>query len=81
MEYRAALGLELWKAKEEERFNNDLKLREQKMLMVFAAEWKRREDERESLFRKKVGKYDLQLFTGKAQNYLMYIYLPLRSRP
>ena len=53
-EYRAALGLELWKAKEEERFNHNLKLREQKMLLVFAAEWKRRENERESLFRKKV---------------------------
>lgn len=53
-EYRAALELELWKAKEEERFKNDLKLREQKLLIVFAEEWKRREAERESLCKKKV---------------------------
>lgn len=53
-EYRVALELELWKAKEEERFKNNLKLREQKLLIVFAEEWKRREAERESLCRKKV---------------------------
>lgn len=53
-EYRTALELELWKAKEEERFKNALKHREQKMLMVFAQEWKRREEERESIYKKKV---------------------------
>ncbi|EUB62570.1 Centrosomal protein [Echinococcus granulosus] len=58
-EYRAALELELWKAKEEERFKNNLKLREQKMLMVFAEEWKRREIERESLCKKKMQEYQM----------------------
>ncbi|KAL5109842.1 hypothetical protein TcWFU_001704 [Taenia crassiceps] len=58
-EYRAALELELWKAKEEERFKNDLKLREQKLLIVFAEEWKRREDERESLCKKKMREYQM----------------------
>ncbi|CDS42186.1 centrosomal protein of 120 kDa [Echinococcus multilocularis] len=58
-EYRAALELELWKAKEEERFKNNLKLREQKMLMVFAEEWKRRETERESLCKKKMQEYQM----------------------
>ncbi|VDK45130.1 unnamed protein product [Taenia asiatica] len=58
-EYRAALELELWKAKEEERFKNDLKLREQKLLIVFAEEWKRREAERESLCKKKMQEYQM----------------------
>ncbi|VDM34894.1 unnamed protein product [Hydatigera taeniaeformis] len=58
-EYRTALELELWKAKEEERFKNNLKLREQKMLTVFAEEWKRREAEREVLCKKKMQEYQM----------------------
>ncbi|KAM3184221.1 hypothetical protein ACTXT7_008809 [Hymenolepis weldensis] len=58
-EYRTALELELWKAKEEERFKNALKHREQKMLMVFAQEWKRREEERESMCKKKMHEYQV----------------------
>ncbi|KAM7537764.1 hypothetical protein Aperf_G00000076821 [Anoplocephala perfoliata] len=58
-EYRTALELELWKANEEERFKDALKHREQKMLVVFAQEWKRRDEEREALCKKKMQEYQL----------------------
>uniref|UniRef100_A0A5K3EPU3 DUF3668 domain-containing protein n=1 Tax=Mesocestoides corti TaxID=53468 RepID=A0A5K3EPU3_MESCO len=67
-EYRAALELELWKAKEEESFKTNLKFREQKMLVVFAEEWKRRENEREALCKKKIQEY--RVLEDKLQNVL-----------
>ncbi|XP_073532916.1 centrosomal protein of 120 kDa [Phyllobates terribilis] len=60
LEYKAALELEMWKEMQEEVFTSQLKKRELAHLQVLVEEWKKREQEREALVKKKVADYMAQ---------------------
>uniref|UniRef100_A0A8C6SJJ0 Centrosomal protein 120 n=1 Tax=Neogobius melanostomus TaxID=47308 RepID=A0A8C6SJJ0_9GOBI len=56
-EYRAALELELWKEEQEDLFDHQLRQKEQSHMQALAEEWRRRDQEREALLRKKELEY------------------------
>lgn len=56
-EYRAALELELWKEEQEDLFDHQLRQKEQSHMQALAEEWRRRDQEREALVRKKELEY------------------------
>ncbi|XP_077147170.1 centrosomal protein of 120 kDa [Ranitomeya variabilis] len=60
LEYKAALELEMWKEMQEEAFTSQLKKKELAHLQVLVEEWKKREQEREALVKKKVADYMAQ---------------------
>ncbi|KAM4050440.1 centrosomal protein of 120 kDa [Anomaloglossus baeobatrachus] len=60
LEYKAALELEMWKEMQEEVFTSQLKKKELAHMQVLVEEWKRREQEREALVKKKVADYVAQ---------------------
>lgn len=57
LEYKAALELELWKEMQEDIFENQLKKKEMARMQALAEEWKKRDEEREALVKKKVAEY------------------------
>ncbi|XP_065600391.1 centrosomal protein of 120 kDa [Cyrtonyx montezumae] len=57
LEYKAALELELWKEMQEGIFENQLKKKEMARMQALAEEWKKRDEEREALVKKKVLEY------------------------
>ncbi|NXJ03168.1 CE120 protein, partial [Odontophorus gujanensis] len=57
LEYKAALELELWKEMQEGIFENQLKKKEMARMQALAEEWKKRDEEREALVKKKVVEY------------------------
>ncbi|XP_054629515.1 centrosomal protein of 120 kDa isoform X4 [Dunckerocampus dactyliophorus] len=54
LEYHKALELELWKEKQEDDFNDQLRRKERIHMQALAEEWMRREREREALVNRKV---------------------------
>ncbi|XP_070268635.1 centrosomal protein of 120 kDa isoform X1 [Myotis yumanensis] len=69
LEYKAALELEMWKERQEDIFENQLKQKELAHMQALAEEWKKRDRERESLVKKKVAEYTL--LEGKLQKTLI----------
>ncbi|XP_031413317.1 centrosomal protein of 120 kDa [Meleagris gallopavo] len=59
LEYRAALELELWKEMQEDIFENQLKKKEMARMQALAEEWKKRDEQREALVKKKVAEYTI----------------------
>ncbi|XP_015705557.1 centrosomal protein of 120 kDa isoform X1 [Coturnix japonica] len=57
LEYKAALELELWKEMQEDIFENQLKKKEMARMQALAEEWKKRDEEREAVVKKKVAEY------------------------
>ncbi|NWS75495.1 CE120 protein, partial [Crotophaga sulcirostris] len=57
LEYKAALELEMWKEKQEDIFENQLKKKEMAHMQALSEEWKKRDKEREALVKKKVAEY------------------------
>eukprot|EP00118_Oscarella_pearsei_P014647 m.126610 g.126610 ORF g.126610 m.126610 type:complete len:171 (+) comp37911_c0_seq3:31-543(+) len=55
-EFKAALELEVWKEEEERKFVSTLKEKEHQHMKALAAEWKKREKEREMLMQKRARK-------------------------
>lgn len=53
-EYLAAMELEMWKLSQEETFTENMKNKEAKYLCSLGEEWKKREEERQRVFTKKV---------------------------
>ncbi|XP_054998529.1 centrosomal protein of 120 kDa isoform X2 [Sorex araneus] len=68
LEYKAALELEMWKEMQEDIFENQLKQKELAHMQALAEEWKKRDRERESIVKKKVGEYTI--LEGKLQKTL-----------
>ncbi|XP_041362219.1 centrosomal protein of 120 kDa-like [Gigantopelta aegis] len=56
-EYQTALELEMWKEKQEQVFENQLKEKEMMCLKALGEEWKKRDREREVLVQKKMTEY------------------------
>lgn len=69
LEYKAALELEMWKEMQEDIFENQLKQKELAHMQALAEEWKKRDRERESIVKKKVGEYTV--LEGKLQKTLI----------
>ncbi|XP_077073658.1 centrosomal protein of 120 kDa isoform X2 [Siphateles boraxobius] len=59
LEYKAALELELWKEMQEDMFDNQLKQKELSHMQALAEEWRRRDQQREALIKKKEVEYSL----------------------
>ncbi|XP_060787860.1 centrosomal protein of 120 kDa isoform X2 [Neoarius graeffei] len=59
LEYRAALELEMWKEMQEDLFENQLKQKELSHMQALAEEWRKRDQEREALVKKKEMEYNL----------------------
>ncbi|OUM68691.1 hypothetical protein PIROE2DRAFT_3534, partial [Piromyces sp. E2] len=53
-EYKVAIELELWKQNEQQKFKNELKMKEQELVKQLSKEWNKRDQERNSIFIKKV---------------------------
>eukprot|EP00066_Takifugu_rubripes_P024411 XP_011613677.1 PREDICTED: centrosomal protein of 120 kDa isoform X2 [Takifugu rubripes] len=58
LEYRTALELERWKEEQEDLFDDELRKKEVSCMQALAGELKKREKEREALFRKKATEYN-----------------------
>ncbi|CAL8104999.1 unnamed protein product [Calicophoron daubneyi] len=56
-EYHAALEFELWRANEEAKFTAHLKQREQNIMTTLAEEWHKRDNQRETIYRRKLSEY------------------------
>ncbi|KAA0714502.1 Centrosomal protein of 120 kDa [Triplophysa tibetana] len=59
LEYKAALELEMWKEMQEDLFDNQLKQKELSHMQALAEEWRRRDQQREALIKKKEMEYDV----------------------
>lgn len=59
LEYKAALELEMWKEMQEDLFDNQLKQKELSHMQTLAEEWRRRDQQREALIKKKEMEYDV----------------------
>ncbi|XP_067270694.1 centrosomal protein of 120 kDa isoform X2 [Pseudorasbora parva] len=59
LEYKAALELEMWKEMQEDLFDNQLKQKELSHMQALAEEWRRRDQQREALIKKKEMEYSL----------------------
>ncbi|XP_051963834.1 centrosomal protein of 120 kDa-like [Xyrauchen texanus] len=59
LEYKAALELEMWKEMQEDVFDNQLKQKELSHMQALAEEWRKRDHQREALFKKKEMEYNL----------------------
>ncbi|XP_023599159.1 centrosomal protein of 120 kDa isoform X1 [Myotis lucifugus] len=68
LEYKAALELEMWKERQEDIFENQLKQKELAHMQALAEEWKKRDRERESLVKKKLQQERRELKSEREQN-------------
>ncbi|KAL3315138.1 hypothetical protein Ciccas_006234 [Cichlidogyrus casuarinus] len=68
-EYKAALELEMWKGREEERFMKHLQEHERTTMETIAQEWHQRDQERESICKRKLKEY--QTLEDQARNLLL----------
>ncbi|ROL53709.1 Centrosomal protein of 120 kDa [Anabarilius grahami] len=59
LEYKAALELEMWKEMQEDLFDDQLKQKELSHMQALAEEWRRRDQQREALIKKKEMEYGL----------------------
>ncbi|XP_056097883.1 centrosomal protein of 120 kDa [Rhinichthys klamathensis goyatoka] len=59
LEYKAALELEMWKEMQEDMFDDQLKQKELSHMQALAEEWRRRDQQREALIKKKEVEYSL----------------------
>ncbi|XP_039508977.1 centrosomal protein of 120 kDa isoform X2 [Pimephales promelas] len=59
LEYKAALELEMWKEMQEDMFDDQLKQKELSHMQALAEEWRRRDQQREALIKKKELEYSL----------------------
>ncbi|CAM4719851.1 unnamed protein product [Leuciscus chuanchicus] len=59
LEYKAALELEMWKEMQEDMFDDQLKQKELSHMQALAEEWRKRDQQREALIKKKEVEYSL----------------------